>query len=163
VTPLRQRMLEDSRFAITLRPRSRSICTPSRSLPNTLASHPISSAPSTFVDISCSDQRKEGIDVHLRADGLRTALLLYPYPSPTTGFALWKTAASALTGKTTRITPGPGLCLSMRSSSSAAFCSTCCLPDWSACDASASSPIASANANPVPHSARRGPTRSHRL
>src|ERR1700683_845618 len=28
------------------------------------------------------DQRKESIDVHLRADGLRTALLLYPYPAP---------------------------------------------------------------------------------
>src|SRR5437868_14337195 len=28
------------------------------------------------------DLRKEGVDIHLCADGLRTALLLYPYPPP---------------------------------------------------------------------------------
>jgi hypothetical protein len=68
-------------------------------------------------------------------------------PSPTTGFALWKTAASAWTGKTTRITPAPRACLSMRSNSSAAFCSTCCLPAWSAFATSSSSPIEFANKN----------------
>jgi hypothetical protein len=38
---------------------------------------------------------------------LKYLATLIASPSPTTGFALWKTAASALTGKTTPITPAP--------------------------------------------------------
>jgi hypothetical protein len=53
-----------------------STCTASGSLPNTSASHPINSVLSTFGAFSCSD------DIHLRADDLRTAVLLYPHAAP---------------------------------------------------------------------------------
>jgi integrase/recombinase XerD len=83
VTPLRQRMLEDLQIRHYSPTTIRLYLYAVREFAKHFGKPPDQLGAEHIRQLSVvPDQGKEGVDVHLRADGLRTALLLYPYPAP---------------------------------------------------------------------------------